>query len=292
MKRAPLLLAALLFALAAVLTGWLIWPGGDDAWQRAQREGTIRVGYSLEAPYAFRDAGGRVTGEAPEVAREILARLGIRRIEWVQTEFGTLIPKLRAGRFDIIAAGMFRTREREREIAFSRPTYCAGSGFLVRAGNPSAVGGYADLARRADGRLAVLAGAVEAELARQAGVPEARIIGFPDAESAVEGVRTGMAEALALTAPSVRALAGAHAGVEAVVPEEAPEGRSRFCGAFGFRQQDRALREAFDRELARYLGTAAHLERVRPLGFGREDLPPETPSSPPGAGAMTAGRVP
>ena len=36
-----------------------------------------------------------------------------------------------AGRFDIIAAGMYVTPERCRQVAFSEPTYAVGEGFVV-----------------------------------------------------------------------------------------------------------------------------------------------------------------
>jgi polar amino acid transport system substrate-binding protein len=35
--------------------------------------------------------------------------MGIHQIEVVTTDFGSLIPGLQAGRFDVIAAGMYRT---------------------------------------------------------------------------------------------------------------------------------------------------------------------------------------
>ncbi|MGN2393329.1 hypothetical protein ACTFO6_17800, partial [Pelomicrobium sp. G1] len=53
-------------------------PSGDGSTlERARREGSIRIGFADEAPFAYLDTQrGRVTGEAPEVARVILRRLG------------------------------------------------------------------------------------------------------------------------------------------------------------------------------------------------------------------------
>ena len=69
--------------------------------QRIQREGVVRIGYANEAPYAYADEkSGRLTGEAPEIARVVLKQMGIERIEGVLTEFGSLIPGLKAQRPD------------------------------------------------------------------------------------------------------------------------------------------------------------------------------------------------
>lgn len=266
----------LLFGLLAVLAGWYLWPKHESTWERIRRSGEIRVGYSLEAPYAFRDAQGRVTGEAPEVARAVLERMGVKRIEWVHAEFGALIPKLKSGRFDIIATGMYPTTERQREITFSRPSFCVGPGLLVLKGNPQNLHDYADLAGQTAVRLAVLAGAVERNKAQRAGVPGSRIVVFPDADSAAQGILAGAVDALALSGPSVRYLAQEWSGLEAARSRDAASVGAdlpRDCGAFGFRRQDEALREVFDRQLMQFLGSEEHLRRVQPFGFTRRNLP-------------------
>ena len=51
---------------------------------------------------------GTVTGLAPTLAREVLARAGATRIRWVLGENNALIPDLLAGHIDMIASGLFR----------------------------------------------------------------------------------------------------------------------------------------------------------------------------------------
>ena len=103
---------------------------------RSGRPGFIRIGYAVEAPYAFLTPDGELTGESPEVAKRITSRLGIPRITWRQVEFASLIDELDAGRIDMIASGMFVTEERARRVAFSIPTFHTHQALLVRAGNP------------------------------------------------------------------------------------------------------------------------------------------------------------
>jgi polar amino acid transport system substrate-binding protein len=271
-------LAALLVALAL-----LAWLGGSGASQRtALRPGPdaiVRLGIANEPPYGYLDtASGRVTGEAPEVARVLLERLGVRRIEVVATEFRSLIPGLRAGRFDVIAAGMYVTPARCAQVLFSRPTYRIGEALLVRRGNPKRLHALSDLARDGSVTLGVVGGSIELSYAEAAGVPAARIVTLKDASAAVDSLRAGHIDAYAGTALTTRSLLDKTQAndLELAEPFSQPviDGVETFgYGAFAFRKRDRALRDAFDAELDRYLGSAEHLARVRPFGFTARELP-------------------
>ncbi|HEX6201051.1 MAG TPA: ectoine/hydroxyectoine ABC transporter substrate-binding protein EhuB [Thermoanaerobaculia bacterium] len=274
--------AAAVAALFVVLAlGACAGEGGsaEPALERVRREGVVRVGFANEAPYAYLDSRtDRLTGEAPEIARAVLERMGVPEIEGVLAEFGALIPGLKAGRFDMIAAGMYVKPARCREIDFSNPTYCIGEGLLVRAGNPLGLHSYDDVRDSEEARIGVVAGAVELGYAREVGVPEDRIVIFPDAPSAVAGVQSGRIDGYAGTSLTVKdmltkaddpRLAPAEPFRNPVIDGE----EARGCGAFGFRPGDDAFREAFDRHLEELLGTPEHLELVRPFGFSPDELP-------------------
>lgn len=272
--------AAVGIAIAgAVLAACAPAPSDESALARLRREGTARVGYANEAPYAYLEpATGRVTGEAPEIARAVLGELGVERVEGVLTEFGSLIPGLRAGRFDVIAAGMYVTPERCARVAFSEPTYCIGEAFVVAAGNPLGLHGYGDVATHAEARLGVVAGTVERGIARDLGVPDERVVVFPDAPSALAGVEADRVDAYAGTALTVNDLLAKadSTTVERAEPFEQPvvDGEVvRGCGAFAFRPGDTDLRDAFDGVLREWIGSEEHLERVAPFGFGPAEVP-------------------
>jgi polar amino acid transport system substrate-binding protein len=279
-RRARGLAAALCLLVAAACTGGDGDAGGErDTLERMRAQGEARVGFANEAPFAYMDAEtGRLTGEAPEIARVVLKRLGVARVEGVLTEFGALIPGLKAGRFDLIAAGMYITPARCHEIAFSNPTYRIGQAFLVAKGNPLGLHSYADVAAHPEARLAVVAGAVERGYARAGGVPDDRIRVLPDPPAAVAAVRIGRADAYAGTALTVETLL-AKTGtdeVERAAPFTDPVVAGKTVagyGAFGFRKGDARLREAVNAQLRGFLGTSDHLERVRPFGFSEATLP-------------------
>jgi len=277
-RRAARLAAALCLLGAAACTGGA---GSEKpgTLERMRAQGEARVGFANEAPFAYVDPEtGRLTGEAPEIARAVLKDLGVERVEGVLTEFGALIPGLKAGRFDLIAAGMYITPARCREIAFSNPTYRIGEAFLVAKGNPLNLHGYADVAAHPEARLAVVAGAVERGYARATGVPDDRIRVLPDPPSAVAAVRAGRADAYAGTVLTIQTLLAKTGTAEVeraarftdpVIDGQAVAG----YGAFGFRKGDRKLKAAVDAALKGYIGSPAHLERVRPFGFSEATLP-------------------
>lgn len=82
----------------------------QDLSERAEETGKVRVGYVDSPPDGFVAADGRRTGEAPEIARLILSRMGIKEIEGVLTKLASLISDLKAGslRASLARAGMSR----------------------------------------------------------------------------------------------------------------------------------------------------------------------------------------
>jgi polar amino acid transport system substrate-binding protein len=240
----------------------------------ARESGYIRVGFANEAPFGFATTDGQLTGEAPEVAKAVLAKMGITEVDGVLTEFGSLIPGLKAGRFDIIAAGMFVNPQRCNEIAFSEPSYGIGQAMLVPEGNPKGVTDYSSFVENGDLKLAVMAGAVEAGYATDAGIGMTQLVLLPDQSSLVAAVQSGRADAAALTALSIANMAEKAEGVESTTPFGEVAGKSvKGHGAFGFRTEDTDLLEAFNAELANFIGTPEHIALVEPFGFGADYLP-------------------
>ncbi len=254
--------------------------GAVSTLEAAKAAGKIRIGYANEAPFAYMDSQrAEVTGESVEIARVVLKRMGINQVEGVLTEFGSLIPGLQAKRFDIIAAGMYVTPERCRQAAFSNPTYGVSQALLVKQGNPKNLHSYEDAARNPNARLGVVVGAIESDYAASLKVPPDRTIVFPDAVSALAGVQAGRADAYAATALTVNDLmgkAGKDSGLEKAEPFTDPviDGKGvRGYGAYAFRKEDQAFVDAFNAELAKFLGTEEHKKLVAPFGFTAEELP-------------------
>jgi len=251
-------------------------PSGSSL-ERARAAGTIRIGISGEQPYSYADADGRITGAQPEVARAVLNRIGVPGLDAVQVPFHDLIPRLRDGQFDLVAAGMAITPDRCREVAFTRPDFVAFPAFLVPKGNPKKLRSFRDVARTGV-RLAVLAGASEIGYARAAGVPEEQLE-IVDSQSALfravseERVPAGALTRISLLDVLRRNPGSGLAVTDAVEP--VVDGRKITPGAaFAVRIGEDDLLAAFDPALEQLQASGEWLRITEPFGFTRENLPP------------------
>ena len=245
--------------------------------QKLADSGQVVIGIANEAPYGFTTADGTVTGEAPEIAKHILGEMGAEEVEAVITEFGSLIPGLNAGRFDLIAAGMFLTPERCEQITFSEPTYGIGQAFLIQEGNPKSINNYEDVAANSDVTLAVMAGAVEGDYAQRSGVSMGQLMVVPDKAAGAAAVEAGRADAFALTSLAIGEIVearGTDAGVAKTEAFSMIAGENvKGHGGFGFRNEDAEFVEEFNQQLAEFIGTDEHLAMVEPFGFAKDELP-------------------
>lgn len=253
----------------------------DDSLTRLQEGSVIRIGYAIEAPYAYIGSRGSITGESPEVASVIVEELGIDRIEWVQTDFDSLIQGLLDHRFDVIAAGMFITPGRALQVRFSNPTFRVNPGLLTHAGNPHQLQSYEDLITNPTLRVAVLAGSIEERYLTQLGISETQLITVPDAITGKTAVSADIADALALSSVTVRWMAAhdASRSVEAIeVPQIFDSPLILGYGAFAFRINDIQLINGWNQILESYIGSPAHLELIKHYGFTESELPDKTTS--------------
>ncbi|HVE11378.1 MAG TPA: ectoine/hydroxyectoine ABC transporter substrate-binding protein EhuB [Paraburkholderia sp.] len=274
-KRTSAMLGAFCLAVAG-LAMYTADAAAETTLQRIQRTGEVRIGYANEAPFAYTQPDGTVTGESPEISRKIFARLGVKKVDAVLTEWGSLIPGLRAGRFDVIAAGMYVTPERCKQVAFADPQYQIQDTLLVLKGNPKNLHSYADVAKQSDLKLAVMAGAVEAGNSRDAGVKDAQLLQVPDTTAQLQAVRTRRADAAAGTALTMKGLASKDAAQVELVSNFVDDPKHTGYGALAFRPEDTDLRDAVNKELHAWLGTPDHLKTVAPFGFDKSNLTSKT----------------
>ena len=245
--------------------------------QKIADTGKVVIGYANEAPYGFAASDGTVTGEAPEIAKHIHGHNGADDVDGEISEFRSHIPGLNAGRFDIIAAGMFLTPERCRQITFSEPTYGIGQAFLIKEGNPKDIHNYEDVAANSDVTLAVMGGAIEGQYAQQAGVPMSQLLVVPDRAAGTAAVEAGRADAFALTSLTIGDIVearGDDAGLAMTDAFSTVAGQNvKGHGGFGFRNEDAEFVEEFNQKLTEFIGSEEHLALVEPFGFGKDELP-------------------
>jgi polar amino acid transport system substrate-binding protein len=276
MRGRGLAVAAALVA-AGLLVAVVAWFLQDSSLERARVRGLV-VGYAIEPPYAYLDEQGQVTGESPEVAREIARRLGISDLRWVKSEFGQLLYELQASNIDLIAAGMFITPEREELASFSVPTLQVRQGLLVPRGNPNDLHAYEDAVARENLSIAVLTGSIEEKLLHDLGMPLERLVRVPDAKTGYSGVVAGVAAGLALSMPTLFWMLKEHGEERTEIASpfrQPPLPPHTLPGRVGvaFRPSDPTLRAAWNDALKGFLGSPEHIALISKFGFQREDIP-------------------
>ncbi len=152
-------LAAGVAALAAV---WIApATAGENKLQELKEQGFARVAIANEPPFTAVGADGKVSGAAPDVAREVFKRLGVDDIAASISEYGAMIPGLQARRHDAITAGLFMKPERCEAVAYSEPILCDAEAFALKKGNPLGLKSYKDIADNADARIGAPGGGTE-----------------------------------------------------------------------------------------------------------------------------------
>ena len=104
-----------------------------------KKAGTIKIGVGVMGtkPWVYQEGDG-YAGMEYEMLQYILPKLGISKFEYVSTEWDSLIPGLKAKRWDIIFSGMTVTEERRQGagIEFTRPYYFESDRIAVKEDSP------------------------------------------------------------------------------------------------------------------------------------------------------------
>ena len=238
-----------------------------------KERGYIRVAVANEIPYGYMDMSGEAKGAGPDVAKHVMKQLGIDEIKWVTTNFGSLIPGLRANRFDMVAAEMAILPQRCKEVLFSEPNSSYGEGLLVAKGNPDDIHTFEAFSKN-DKKIAIMAGADQLEMLQALGVPSNRMVTISNNADAISTVATGRASAYAATSLTVSELAGKSDKVEPAKNFTDPviDGEpARSWGAFTFTQDSQDLRDAVSAELAKFKKTDGWQTIMSNYGFSPTD---------------------
>lgn len=222
----------------------------DDKLQQLKEQGFARIAIANEPPFTAVGADGKVSGAAPDVAREIFKRLGVADVAASISEYGAMIPGLQAGRHDAITAGLFMKPERCAAVAYSEPVLCDAEAFALKKGNPLKLMSYKDIADNPDVKIGAPGGGTEEKLALEAGVQRDRVIVVPDGQSGLKMLQDGRIDVYSLPVLSINDLMSKanDPNLEVVAPVE---GAPVYCDGAAFKKGDEALRDAFDVELAK-----------------------------------------
>lgn len=263
-----------IYGLAALVFTAALGPAVATTLEEVKSAGYIRAATANELPYGFMKEDGTAAGIGPDVAVAVLKTMGINDVNWTVTPFGTLIPGLKAKRFDFAAAEQNISPERCRQVAFTEPNSSYGEGLLVKKGNPKRLTTYADIAKDPSLKVAVVSGANNIDYLRAVGVKDSQVVFITANADAIANVQSRV-DAYAATELTVASLAKGQGGVEQVTPFTDPVvgGKPvRNYGGFAFRPEDKGLRDAFNAALVAFRKTDEYRKILGSYGLSEESI--------------------
>lgn len=106
--------------------------GQDEAWERIQREGMMRVGLDASwPPFECVDGDGQIVGFDVDLARELGRRLGVE-VEFANIGFDGLYDALKSGKCDAIISALPYDPMMTKDVAYSHSYFNAGQVLIVR----------------------------------------------------------------------------------------------------------------------------------------------------------------
>lgn len=231
----------------------------------------IRIGFSNVPIWGYPDEEGKARGYVNEIALGILAKMGYTDIETTVTEWGGLIPGLKANRYDLITGGLYIMKSRCKNISFSEPIAQAGDAFIVPAGNPRGIQTFQDI-RTKGAMLAIIPGYNTIESARREGIGNDQIMTVPGPSEVLAAVLAGRADAGGLTYFEAKYFSETNEGVDVTDPLALPDWTRHYVG-IGFRKADADFKARFNAALADHIGSDAMMASVAEYGYTSANLP-------------------
>ncbi|WP_448955835.1 ectoine/hydroxyectoine ABC transporter substrate-binding protein EhuB [Labrys neptuniae] len=265
------LLGALLIAGIAVLPAAV---RAEDLVTKG-KDGGLTVAFYNYNPNSYIDQSGKLVGTDPETLIPVLQSMGLKVAATQDTDWGNLIPGLNAGRFDVIAAGMYITPERCDQVAFSQPIFGFTQSLAIKKGNPDGIASLEDIAAKGL-TVAAIAGSGQVGYSQLAGIPDDKILQIPDTATAVAAIRAGRASAFVVDTGGIKALVEGlpEKDLEATKPFSEVKGKTVVPhGAIAFRKQDAAFVVEFDKALEKRVHSPEHIAMLEAHGFSKNDLP-------------------
>ncbi len=175
---------------------------GLTAPARIKSAGKFVVASDLSyAPMEFvKEGTNEAIGADVDIANCIAAAWGVKA-EIQNTPFDAIIPALTSKKADVIMSSMTANDERKKQIDFVE-YFTAGSGILVKKGNPEKIGGVADLCGKT---VAIQVGTVQIDEAKEQDAKcttkKINVNTFEQNTDTIQAVSTGRAAAALMDFP-------------------------------------------------------------------------------------------
>jgi len=129
------------------------------------KRGELRVGLSLDAPWAYKASNGALLGSEVDIARRLAKDMQVK-VTFKPYSLSELISALRSDQIDIIISGMAITPERALTVNFSKPYADAGIGMVANIKLTKDIRLFTDM-NRSGVSIGVQAGSVAEQVAKR-----------------------------------------------------------------------------------------------------------------------------
>lgn len=175
--------------------------GASSVPAKIKKAGTIVVGIDATyAPNDYKDAKGNAIGWDVDLFNAVAAQLGLKT-KYVIANFDSILPAVKAGKYDVGVSSFTDTKERQANFDFA-DYYMAGSQWASQKGKPVDANNACGLT------VAVQTGTVQNDeltaksaACKKAGKKEIRILPFDAQDQATSAVVLGRANAMAADSP-------------------------------------------------------------------------------------------
>ena len=155
-----------------------------------ENRGSIRIGINTRTrPFTFRGDDGQPAGLCVDLGKLIAEKMGVE-VEFVDLEWGGLIPALLAGRIDIFGDTVSNTLERAKNIAFTDSWFRTGSVVYTRKDTPFE---SIDDVNKKGVKTAVIIGTIGEEISRVI-LDNTEVIAYDNTTDVTQALLTGRAE--------------------------------------------------------------------------------------------------
>ena len=252
-------LAAALVAAAAV------YPVQAETLEKVKSEGAT-IAIANEPPFMLMGADGSPTGAGPDVDMAVLGEAGITKFSAQAMEYGAMIPALQSNRVTFSSmGGLFIRPARCEAVIFSDPVFCSGEALIVPTELADKVKTYKDIADQGL-TVGVCGGCTEQQMAVAAGVPEDKIVVFPDGTSGLKLLTDKRIDVLGhdtISAADLYKRIGDTKTFQYARIEDAPLS----CAGAAFNKDSPELRDAYNSGLKKIRESGKFMEILKKYGL-------------------------
>jgi polar amino acid transport system substrate-binding protein len=228
--------AAASLAVVLAACGGSSSPAANDNPYHLQEAGTLRVGTLTDAPPNVFLKDGKFTGFDNDLLTAVAAKIGLK-VEFVGTDFSSLLAQVNSGRFDVGSSSITITDARKKTVDFGNGYDFGYFGLDVPAG--STITGFDQLKGK---RVVVVQGTVQDDYATRGGLDPVRV---PDYNTALNQLRTKTSDAWIAPAEIGEKSAADSKGKVVVAAKQLSPAPT----AFAVKKGNDALREALNKGL-------------------------------------------